>query len=787
MKKTVSWSAETIRDRKSTKISPDDDDDSAKTNAGGGGNNNKNGRSSTCGMTKRSKSAYVPSSSSASASTTASNSSQVNERIQRMIAMQKAQNTTMRQLINNGGGSVSMASPSGLTALVMTEQTTVASSSNVAANEEAVDGSGPRGLGSLGAGGPTDVGLSSELTGRATMELMKPPISTSSNLSQARSEISRQDVVSNNSGIHFQGPPHQNHHHRQIGLHTHEPQAQQAPIRPYSQAPCSSPELGPRFHPEMADSPMSYNSVLDQYPHQNPLQQPAKGHNTAQQHDHGATGQQEASSQQVQQASLLAERIENPDVATTHKHSLNLMGHHLLGHDSKEKRMEETNNLITMSSQQQQQQKSNISNFAYNTQLAAQHSLHRQGPMGEVRMPQLLHQHRDAAQDGNVETILRSSLVQHTGHDFDYGSNTNAAVGGPHYYDIHNNNNSKAQLESRIHRRRRGILRTILCYPCQSVCFLSEQLTRSICFGAIDGMLTGSGILSACVSLGLLEGGASNFRINYMVIALTLSSTFADGVCMAIGHVWSTHLVANAAHIEKEEELRNFQFSRSDAKARLVDALLLQGMLKIDAMSLADTLEGYPDLFVGALLGSGLCAGENDGGTGGLANGGGGMTEHRMPFVGDGALQQHQQKHHGGLSYGAGIPQSKYCDVGDFHYVPPDEQDLSSGMLSESTLEGILLMLSFGCFSIIPSLFYSIVPPMVNLVNENYIDTSHHALVLALCLSALVMFLLGAWKSSFYSSNWFMFGLKNMGVLAICAGTAYSLGAACGILGHSGQ
>jgi len=36
------------------------------------------------------------------------------------------------------------------------------------------------------------------------------------------------------------------------------------------------------------------------------------------------------------------------------------------------------------------------------------------------------------------------------------------------------------------------------------------------------------------------------------------------------------------------------------------------GMLKIDAVSLPETLEGYPDLFVSALLGGGICSEEEE-------------------------------------------------------------------------------------------------------------------------------------------------------------------------------
>ena len=36
------------------------------------------------------------------------------------------------------------------------------------------------------------------------------------------------------------------------------------------------------------------------------------------------------------------------------------------------------------------------------------------------------------------------------------------------------------------------------------------------------------------------------------------------------------------------------------------------GVLKIDVMSLTETLEGYLDLFVSALLGGGICSAEEE-------------------------------------------------------------------------------------------------------------------------------------------------------------------------------
>ena len=61
-----------------------------------------------------------------------------------------------------------------------------------------------------------------------------------------------------------------------------------------------------------------------------------------------------------------------------------------------------------------------------------------------------------------------------------------------------------------------------------------------------------------------------------------------------------------------------FHLDRARSKACLINALMVSGgMLKIDAVSLAETLEGYPDLFVSALLGGGgICSEEEKEGGG---------------------------------------------------------------------------------------------------------------------------------------------------------------------------
>ena len=138
---------------------------------------------------------------------------------------------------------------------------------------------------------------------------------------------------------------------------------------------------------------------------------------------------------------------------------------------------------------------------------------------------------------------------------------------------------------------------------------------RLSCCGAVNGHLTSAGILSAFLGLGLtalLPGwGREGSVIAYA--ALTLVATSSGAVCMGIGQIWSSALAADAA-----EDERVFHSDQARSKACLVDALMVSGgMLKIDAVSLAETLEGYPDLFVSALLGGGgICSEEEEEGGG---------------------------------------------------------------------------------------------------------------------------------------------------------------------------
>lgn len=357
-------------------------------------------------------------------------------------------------------------------------------------------------------------------------------------------------------------------------------------------------------------------------------------------------------------------------------------------------------------------------------------------PNGHPGIPARQHPHAsDYGTQGDVHEDV-SPFTAHTRHAFHYGSN--AEAGGPETRgapDVEGCYDASSQLlRNRIQRRRRGVLIDLLCHPCQGPS-RADHLLRSSCSGAVDGLLTGAGLLAALAGLGLVPRADGAAR--WAPVALTLAAAVADGACLAVGHVWSVRLGAGERRELRREELHGLEWRRADAKARLVDALLIQGVLKIDAMSLADTLEGYPELFVSALLGGGICA---DGSEGGHAIGYGDGSQPRMDGAALGVpppcytpeMTTAQQR----LEYEASRDSDGFGDDSDLKS--------SSQAVSESAFEGLCMMLSFSSFSVIPGLIYVFLPPLV-LANA---DTPGDllAIMLSLCVLAAIMFVLGIWK-----------------------------------------
>jgi hypothetical protein len=309
---------------------------------------------------------------------------------------------------------------------------------------------------------------------------------------------------------------------------------------------------------------------------------------------------------------------------------------------------------------------------------------------------------------------------------------------------------------------------------CWNRFFLSrESLHRSFCYGSIDGMLTGAGIVSTFCGMNLLSISSNNPpQIRALVVAFTAATCFADAVCMALSHIWTTHVLAASQHREREMARIQLQTSKAEAKGMLVDMLLHRGMLKIDAMSLADTLEGYPDLFVAAVTGDALANAPT------IQSipptpllGGPQLGSETSPYGYEPSTGNHHNHQHW-RSYGRLTDLERIMD--------PDSSIIHSATL-ESRKESFFMMLGFSLFAVVPSLIYTWVPAVLlgshdsdPTINVSHLPVNPNALVI--CLTSCVMAVLGAWKSRFLDSNWLLFGIETVLVLWVCIACAYGVG-----------
>lgn len=312
---------------------------------------------------------------------------------------------------------------------------------------------------------------------------------------------------------------------------------------------------------------------------------------------------------------------------------------------------------------------------------------------------------------------------------------------------------------------------------------LQENVHRSFCFGSIDGLLTGSGIVSAFCAIQVLSAHAE-WEVRLAVLAFTTAACVADAVCMAIGHVWTSFIVSSGHAQERSRERQQLDANKGDAKARLVDMLLARGMLKIDAMSLADTLEGYPDMFVSALVGDSLLAGAD-------------FAEDETE---DGNQQPMLPLGVGGRvndgSLGRSFDSWKFPSYGQFNEIDHEpETGNVNVVIKESQVEGFFMMFGFAIFAVIPSILWLVLPFLVvpephkvHIESSMATDEAGHTLSssgggqvislpsLVVSISGLMMWFLGVWKSRFMDSNWIMSGIENVVVLLACVISAYGVG-----------
>ena len=318
-----------------------------------------------------------------------------------------------------------------------------------------------------------------------------------------------------------------------------------------------------------------------------------------------------------------------------------------------------------------------------------------------------------------------------------------------------------------------------------------ENLNRSFCYGAIDGLLTGTGIISSFWGLGLLSV-RSRIEVRIGIVAFTVAACIADSLCMAMGHVWTTFVVSSNHVQERSYERHLLERDKADSKGKLVDLLLSKGMLKIDAMSLADTLEGYPDLFISALVGDSLLSSgiqdailDEDNSANAIESPN--YNDRSAPLVNNNLV---------GLFGSFGTWNTGRGDR-------DPEWDHLRIVLSESQKEGICMMIGFTMFAIIPSLLWLFLPLWFQtsmVVQQNELHVNYNVTLLSssssstslsdindgesvsvpsliILILTIIVWCLGVWKSYFVDSNWVVFGIETVVVLMVCVCSAYSVAA----------
>lgn len=409
------------------------------------------------------------------------------------------------------------------------------------------------------------------------------------------------------------------------------------------------------------------------------------------------------------------------------------------------------------------------------------------------------------------------SLENQHRHDFHYGDGSKPG-------DEANNDNSNDEDDEYDDGNLKGLLLHDLYNSsrhslpktfCQRICscwrkplllFSSQDnLNRSFCYGSVDGLLTGSGIVAAMMGLGVLHSGSSQ-HVRLAVVALATAACLADALAMALGHVWNTYFVVSSHADERTQERLLLEQNKAEAKSKLVDLLLSRaGMLKIDAMSLADTLEGYPDLFVNALVGDSLLA-TDDGGYHGMddevTEDGGDVTApnpYGSPSGGGGRMNAA-----GGQQVISAFGSWKFPSHGQFHkdimHFDTPEASYVNFVFRESQKEGCFMMMGFALFAILPSLLWLVLPmwigPVETLEPSSSSSSSKSSTLmvddavlppptgqtvslpsLIIFILGVVVWLLGVWKSRFVDSNWAIFGVESVSVLLVCVLSAYGVAA----------
>jgi hypothetical protein len=308
-----------------------------------------------------------------------------------------------------------------------------------------------------------------------------------------------------------------------------------------------------------------------------------------------------------------------------------------------------------------------------------------------------------------------------------------------------------------------------------------EPLLRSFCFGGVDGLLTGSGILGAFVGfLQLLnddDDTSSQATLRWLLMGVTASACLADALGMGVGHVWTTRSAASVQardRLHARHELLYNSSSKSNAKGQLVDLLLQKGMLKIDAMSLADTLEGYPDLFVSALMGEPLA----DSAVVGSASRDDDDEEYYYADTaapgGDAAGDGHHPLYMSDRPLRPAAASSCLPCLANAHQAMDSVSRTVSAATRQARDEAFCMMVGFVVFAMLPSL---VVQGMAIWVDDDH-GKQPHLLLCSMLVIAGITWAIGVWKSRFVEGSHCLafLGIETLLIWLICTSSAYFAG-----------
>jgi hypothetical protein len=120
------------------------------------------------------------------------------------------------------------------------------------------------------------------------------------------------------------------------------------------------------------------------------------------------------------------------------------------------------------------------------------------------------------------------------------------------------------------------------------------------------------------------------------------------------------------------------------------------------------------------------------------------------------------------------------------HFDTPEASNVNV-LFRESRKEGCFMMMGFALFAVVPSLLWFVIPMLFSPTTSVGSDDKSHPLGQhgqSVSVSSIVMFtlamivwLLGVWKSKFVDSNWAVFGVESVAVLFVCVLSAYGAAA----------